>query len=392
MTLRSFIRTNSFKKSALGLRNRAHLFRNSFQELSSSSKSSFASVAEFGAGLGYVEDEMLPASMQPSEFLFQHIDDPCTVSIIGAPMIHGQPFVGTNFGPTLLREAGLHQNLTKLGWRIEDMQDIDFKNLISSNDQPGNHIHDMSNAKNSLFVGKGCEILADMVEQKATENKFPLILGGDHSVAMGSLAGVLSARPNTGVLWIDAHADLNTPDTSETGNMHGMPLGMLIEEMGVDHSKFPGCEWLAKDGAPRLKPDSLVYIGLRDVDDEERKAIRELGIMAFTMFDIDRYGIGKVMDMSIHHLLKNDRYRPLHLSYDIDAVDPSLAPATGTSVLGGLSFREAHYVAEAAVATGLLASADLVELNPTLTDGRGATETADIGLHLLSSMMGKNII
>jgi len=302
-------------------------------------------------------------------------------------MTYGQPFVGTDVAPTILREAGLHQNLTQLGWRIEDMQDIDFANITSENGYAN-----ICKAKNSQFVGKGCQILADIVKKKASENKFPLILGGDHSIAMGSLAGMLCARPNTGVLWIDAHADLNTPETSETGNMHGMPLGMLIEEMGVDHNAIPGCEWLAKAGAPRLKPDSLVYIGLRDVDPEERRAIRELGIMAFTMFDIDRYGIGKVMEMSIHHLLKNDAKRPIHLSYDIDVVDPSLAPATGTSVRGGLSFREAHYVAEAAVTTGLLASADLVELNPTLSDGRGAHETANIGLHLLSSIMGKSII
>lgn len=313
-------------------------------------------------------------------------------------MTYGQPFVGTDYAPSILREAGLLKNLVQLGWTVEDLNDLDFTNVDVDVDLGAGpfsgqtHTQNHSNAKNSQHVGQGCQMLANVVEQKAVENKFPLVLGGDHSIAMGSLAGILRARPRTGVLWIDAHADLNTPDTSESGNMHGMPLGMLIEEMGVDHATIPGCEWLAEPNAPRLKPDSLVYIGLRDIDIAERKTIRELGILAFTMFDIDKLGIGKVMDLAISHLMKNDNDRPIHLSYDIDAVDPAFAPATGTSVRGGLTFREAHYVAEAAVASGLLASADLVELNPTLTDGQEATKTTHFGLHLLTSMMGKSII
>jgi len=315
-----------------------------------------------------------------------------------APMTYGQSFIGTDYAPSLIREAGLHKNLSKLGWRVEDMQDLDFDAILQKSQQSRhNDISHHFNAKNSLYVGKGCQALADSVEQKALENKFPLILGGDHSIGIGSLAGILRARPNTGVLWIDAHADLNTPLTSETGNMHGMPLGLLVEGVFEDHASIPGCEWLAFNNnengdVPRLSPDSLVYIGLRDVDVAERKAIRELGILAFTMFDIDKYGIGEVMQMALDHLLQNQPNRPIHLSYDIDAIDPALAPATGTSVHGGLNFREAHYVVEAAVKTGLLASADLVEVNPTLAEGRDANETTLLGLHIVESILGKSII
>ena len=245
------------------------------------------------------------------------------------------------------------------------------------------------NAKNNLLVGQGTQILADLVEEKLLQGRFPLILGGDHSIGIGSLAGVLRARPNTGVIWVDAHADLNTPSISESGNMHGMPVGLLMEGVSPKET-IPGFEWL-KDG-PRLNPDSIVYVGLRDVDPEERELIQSLGIAAYTMHEIDRYGIGQVMEMALGHLLAKDPNRPLHLSYDIDAVDPILAPATGTTVRGGLNYREAHYVAEAVAVSGNLASADIVELNPTLSGEEGAAETVELGLQIITSFMGKSII
>lgn len=209
---------------------------------------------------------------------------------------------------------------------------------------------------------------------------------------MGSLTGILRARPNTGIIWVDAHADLNTPDTSGSGNMHGMPIGLLLDHPkgSYDHSKLPGFEFLI-DG-PRISPDQIVYVGLRDVDPAERLWIRELGIKAFSMFDIDHYGIGGVMDRALEHLLKDDPDRPLHLSYDIDAVDPVLAPATGTTVRGGLSFREAHFVAEFVAQSGNLASAEIVEFNPNLSDDDGADDTIELGVQIVTSIMGKSII
>jgi len=310
-------------------------------------------------------------------------------------MTYGQPLIGTDCGPAMLREAGLRSKLTALGWRVEDLNDLNFEQITDVNGALSKNSKN-NKAKNSIRVGKSAEMIANVVCERASMGRFPLVLGGDHSVAIGSLAGILKARPRTGVLWIDAHADLNTPDISGSGNMHGMPVGLLMEEMcsTEDLSKIPGLEWLADEQnlQPKLRPDSIAYVALRDVDLEERVAIRELGIAAFTMMDIDRYGIGAVMDMALSHLLKDDPTRPIHLSYDIDAIDPGLAPATGTAVRGGLTFREAHYVAEAAAQSGLLASADLVELNPQLADPMGAMETTELGLQIITSLMGKSII
>jgi len=280
---------------------------------------------------------------------------------------------------------------------VEDLPDLDFESICNPDELLKKNPDIQRKAKNSTLVGLGARALADVVEKKIREGRFPLILGGDHSIGIGSLAGILKARPNTGVIWVDAHADLNTPDISESGNMHGMPVGILMKGMMEDHNSIPGLEWLGGDGEsrkspPRLSPKSIVYVGLRDVDAAERSIIRKLGIKAYTMHDIDHYGIGRIMDMTLKYLLKDDPNRPLHLSYDIDAVDPTQAPATGTTVRGGLTFREAHFVAEIVARSGALASAEMVELNPTLSDGKGAQETVDLGLQILTSLMGKSII
>jgi arginase len=304
-------------------------------------------------------------------------------------MTYGQPFVGTDSGPEKLRERGLLTNLTKLGWRVEDLNDLDFSGIgNNTGNVPG--AADPPNARNCAMVGNGCRILADIVEKKAREGRFPLIVGGDHSIGIGSLTGILRTRPDTGVIWVDAHADLNTPERSGSGNMHGMPLGLLLDqpigEGGVDFRKLPGFDFLV-DG-PRLSPRQLVYIGLRDVDEPERDWIRQHSIKTFSMYDIDHLGIGKVMDEALKHLSG----RPLHLSYDIDAVDPILAPATGTKVRGGLTYREAHFIAECVAQSGNLASADIVEVNPSLSCNDGADETVELGLQLITSFMGKTII
>jgi arginase len=353
-----------------------------------------------GAGLGNVHDRMIPYSMRHTN-LFRHTASPRTASILGVPMTYGQPFVGTDESPALLREGGLRGMLTSLGWRVDDCGDMDMDSIAAVVAEFQGNINDDNNdnssgtssrpkARNCHIVGAVNKKLADLVERTLLAGRFPLVLGGDHSIGIGSLAGILRARPNTGVLWIDAHADINTPDVSDSGNLHGMPVGMLMEGIAPDFSKLPGMGWLTN--GPRLHPNSIVYVGLRDVDSAERDFIRNLGIMAFTMHDIDHYGIGNVMDMALNHLLHEDSNRPLHVSYDIDAIDPVLAPATGTTVRGGLTFREAHFVAEAVARSGNLASADLVELNPTLSDGKGADDTIELGLQIITSLMGKSII
>lgn len=344
--------------------------------------------------MGNVSDQMLP-SADASQLLYRHTARPMTASIIGAPMTYGQPFVGTDDGPSRLREAGLLTSLSALGWRVQDNPDLDFESIAQS--IPSElYATERLDAKNSLLVGHGCRHLADVVERELKSNRFPLVVGGDHSIGIGSLAGILRAQPSTGVIWVDAHADLNTPEMSESGNMHGMPIGLLMEGLVDDHTQIPGLEWLApsEDGTkpPRLRPDSIVYIGLRDVDKAERSTIRDLGIKAFTMYDIDHYGIGAVMDRALAHLLGKNPNRPIHLSYDIDACDPIHAPATGTAVRGGLTYREAHFICECVSKSGSLASAEIVEVNPTLSDTEGGEETVELGLGLLTSMMGKSII
>lgn len=328
-----------------------------------------------------------------TEELYRHTTSrPKTCTVIGAPMTFGQPYCGTDSSPALLRKKGLLQKLSALSWRVEDLADLDFAAAAAAaaGDHPSADHHSspfIGNAKNRLQVGAGTHKLALTVEETVRKGCFPLILGGDHSVGIGSLAGLLRARPEMGVLWIDAHADLNTPAISESGNMHGMPVGLLMQGLlDPQQSAIPGFEWLAD--YPKLQPHQLVYVGLRDVDVEERKIITAMGIQAYTMTDIDRYGIGRVMELALQHL----DGRPLHLSYDIDAVDPVLAPATGTAVRGGLTFREAHYVAEAVAATGHLASAEIVELNPSLSDEEGADDTVELGLQIITSLMGKSII
>lgn len=212
-------------------------------------------------------------------------------------------------------------------------------------------------------------------------------------MSVGSLTGILRARPDTGIIWVDAHADLNTPAISESGNMHGMPIGMLMEGVSREGDPVPtGFEWMNNGKIVRLQPESIVYVGLRDVDRAERRLIQSLGITAYTMHDIDRYGIGQVMEKALQHLLAKNEDRPLHLSYDVDAIDPILAPATGTAVRGGLTFREAHYVAEAAAASGNLVSGEIVELNPNLSDQQGSKATIELGLQIITSLMGKSII
>lgn len=350
-------------------------------------------VVKGGGGMGYgnVQKQHIPSV--ESENLYRLVtSSPKTVSIIGAPMTYGQPFVGTDSSPALIREHGLVRDLDKLGWRVDDTGDIDFVTICEQQQyQQSSSI--VINTKNCQKIGAGTKALANIVEGKMKLGHFPLILGGDHSIAVGSLAGILRAKPDTGVIWVDAHADLNTPASSESGNMHGMPLAIMMKELVPDRRAIPGFGWLEEGStAPFLSPKSLVYVGLRDIDKAERQFIRQLGIKIFTMYDIDHLGIGRVMDLALEHLLTNNPNRPIHLSYDIDAVDPSHAPATGTAVRGGLTWREAHFVAEHVVKSGNLASAEIVEVNATLSDGQGASVTVELGHQLVNALLGEAML
>jgi arginase len=184
-------------------------------------------------------------------------------------------------------------------------------------------------------------------------------------------------------VWVDAHADINTPQTTQSGNLHGCPLSFLLGIAG----EIESYEWLK----PTLAAKDLVYIGLRDVDEGEKRLLRKHNIKAFSMFEVDKYGIGKVVEMALDHVNPN-RDRPIHLSFDVDALDPSVAPSTGTPVRGGLTFREGHYICEALAETGLLVALDLMEVNPMLGDEQSLMETVTVGCSIVRCCAGETLL
>mmetsp|Transcript_2915 Transcript_2915/g.6802 ORF Transcript_2915/g.6802 Transcript_2915/m.6802 type:complete len:368 (+) Transcript_2915:61-1164(+) len=307
---------------------------------------------------------------------------PKTCAVIGAPMVHGQSKDGTDEGPQMLRAAGLHKELKDLNWAVNDVGDLKF--APPKPDDPAMDEKERGAMRFGYAVGNGCKQVSELVHKHASEGEFVLTLGGDHSIGAGTVSGVLKARPNTGVVWVDAHADINTPTMSESGNIHGMPVAFLMKL--IKPSKVPGWEWM--DQTPTLHPQQLVYIGLRDVDEAERFILKELGITCYTMFHVDKYGIGGVMERTLEQL----HGRPLHCSYDIDGVDPVHAPSTGTTVRGGLTFREAHYLVESISETGRLGSLDMVEVNPELGSKVENMQTVEMGLALIDSAMGSRIL
>jgi len=235
------------------------------------------------------------------------------------------------------------------------------------------------------LIGECNRILAEKwVEVAKDESKFILLLGGDHSIALGSVAAAMKTNPDAVIIWVDAHADINTPDTSYSGNYHGMPIGFAMRLPGSEGKFF---DWLKE--YPILKPENLIYIGLRDVDDAERKLLKELNLKSYDMTDIDRMGIGQVMKEVIQYVDN----RPMHMSYDIDACDPFFAGATGTTVRGGLTFRESHFICEALAATNNLISMDIVEVNPVLdVEAKSKESTYYAAMSIVESSLGRDIL
>ena len=257
---------------------------------------------------------------------------------------------------------------------------------LPSSSEPSSPSPSGRQLRNAASVGAANSVLREAAEASAREGDFTLVVGGDHSVAIGSIAGALAARPGLRVLWVDAHADINTPSSSPSGNLHGMPLALLLR---LFEPPAPAFSWLA--GTPALQASALAYVALRDLDAGEVQLIGQLGIRAFTMADIDRKGIGAVMKEALKWLAagSGSAAAPLHLSLDIDACDPSVAPATGTAVQGGLSYREAHFICEACAESGRLVSMDIVEVNPLLGgESRGASTVAN-ATAFVASALGK---
>jgi arginase len=297
----------------------------------------------------------------------------------------GQPRPGVDLGPQYVLDAGLIQQLNDMNFQVHLTGDKiqDYQDALPVSDPPVGII------KRPRTVGQVNRILSEQVYQHSNAGRLALQIGGDHSMGIGSITGLARSvrerfNQDLKVIWIDAHADINTPTTTETGNLHGMPLSFLL---GLVNEKIDGLEWID----PCLKPENLVYIGLRDVDVGEKQILKKYNIKAFSMHEIDRYGIGKVVDMTVDYLSKGDNGQsPIHLSFDIDALDPSVAASTGTPVRGGLTFREGHYICEALHSTGRLVGLDLVELNPSI--GEHHEDTIRVGCSLIRATLGESLL
>lgn len=285
------------------------------------------------------------------------------VDIIGVPMDLGASRRGVDMGPYAVRYAKLHERLARLGVeRIEDHGNlhVPIRESIGVDD---------SSAKYLDIIRFVCDELAGVVERALGEGGFPVVLGGDHSIAMGTLAGLTRSRGRPpGIVWIDAHSDINTPESSHSGNVHGMPLWFALQSGFAD-------------------PKRTVQIGLRDVDASEKALLRETGVKAFSMSDVDRLGMTRVMEEAI--AIAGAGNGPIHASFDMDGIDPSEAPGTGTPVKGGLSYREAHLLMEMLAESRQLASIEMVEINPIL-DHRNQTAVLAVGL--ICSGLGKSIL
>ncbi|WP_078543107.1 arginase [Litchfieldia alkalitelluris] len=296
------------------------------------------------------------------------------ISIIGVPMDLGQLRRGVDMGPSAIRYAGIVERLENLNYEIEDLGDIEIK-FVDRKAAPG-----VTNLRNLNEVASANEKLAKTVDEAITRGQFPLVFGGDHSIAIGTLAGVAKHYQNLGVIWYDAHGDLNTSETSPSGNIHGMPLAASLGIGDPSLTDLYGFN-------PKIKPENIVIIGARSLDDGEKKLIKELGIRVYTMHEIDRLGMTKVMEDSINYL--KDRTDGVHLSLDLDGLDPHDAPGVGTPVLGGISYRESHLAMEMLEEAKIITSAEFVEVNPILDD---KNKTASVAVALMGSLFGEKLL
>src|SRR5580692_3378204 len=301
------------------------------------------------------------------------------IAVIGAPMDLGAGRRGVDMGPSAVRLAGLHEKLAALGYQVQDLGNV----LV---DQPESLPAGPSHARYLPQIAHTCGRLADLVEQAANTAKVPLVLGGDHSIAIGTVAGMSryvhrnEPSKKLGLLWIDAHADMNTPESSPSGNVHGMPLACCIGLGPPELTQLSGY-------SPAVDPASVAIVGLRSVDEMEGLNVRGAGVHPFTMRDIDERGMRGVIQEAIHFAsLGNGGF---HLSFDMDAVDPSDAPGVGTPVRGGITYREAHLAMELVCDSGFMASMELVEVNPVIDE---ANRTALLAVELAMSAMGKRIL
>jgi arginase len=296
---------------------------------------------------------------------------------MGVPMDLGSGRRGVDMGPSAIRIAGVAQRLTELGHKVVDEGDIVIKNMEEL--KVGNE-----RARYLPEIARASAIIARKTERIMGLGHFPLLLGGDHSIAVGTISGITAfARgqgARVGVLWIDAHGDINTPDTSPSGNIHGMPLAVVLG--------YGPPELTSIGGPPRkVDPANVALVGIRSLDAGEKKRLKETGVQVHTMADIDRHGVHRVMKKAIAQATDGTDF--VHVSLDLDAVDPAVAPGVGTPVKGGLDYREAHLVMELIADSGVMSSLELVEVNPILDQHNSSAEFA---VELVQSAFGKKIL
>ncbi|TXK72781.1 arginase [Paenibacillus sp. N3.4] len=300
-----------------------------------------------------------------------------SIAVISVPFDLGAGRRGANKGPKAVMQVGLLHDLQQLSLSIAHTSEICLINELL--DPLGANV-DTTNLNYLAEVAAINTRLAEQVARVVATQQFPLILGGDHSIAIGTLAGLSEHYNNLGVIWIDAHSDLNTTATSPSGNIHGMSLAVSL---GMGHPLLTEI----KHNRPKVKPEHVVLIGSRSLDEGEKKLIRSLGIKCFTMYDIDRKGMALVMQEAIDYI--RVRTDGVHLSFDVDSLDPIEAPGTGTTVKGGLQFREAHLAVEMLHEAGIITSAEFVEVNPLLDENN---KTSLLTAGLICSLMGKQIL
>jgi arginase len=299
------------------------------------------------------------------------------VAIIGAPLDLGQDRRGVDMGPSALRVANLNARVASLGYEVEDWGNIPVEQKEA---WPEGEAH----SKYLAQIAAACEALAFRVEDALAKGRLPLVLGGDHSVAVGTVSGAArffrQRSDRLGLIWLDAHADMNTPESSPSGNIHGMPLACILGEGPAELTDIAGFR-------PKIDPRNAVIVGLRDVDQLEKPHVRASGIRAFTMRDIDERGLRTVMEEAI--AIAGEGTAGIHVSLDMDFCDPVHAPGVGTPVRGGATYREAHLAMEMIGDSRRMVSMEVVEVNPVIDE---RNRTAEFAVELVMSGLGKRIL
>ena len=294
------------------------------------------------------------------------------IAIIGAPLDLGAGRRGVDMGPSAMRYAGLEERLTSLGYAVRDHGNVEtaVPEATALQDERARFLPE---------IIETCERVAVKIVEEAERGALPLVLGGDHSIALGTLGGLAAAHGVGGVLWVDAHSDINTPETSPTGNVHGMPLAAAL---GLAGDRFESASW----PLPALDPRRVALLGLRETDAGERQLLQEAGVRVFTMSEIDRIGVERAMREALDRVAGHGF---VHVSLDMDALDPEVAPGVGTPVRGGFTYREAHLLLELVAESGIAGSFEVVEVNPILDRENVTALTA---VELVASALGKTIV